>query len=110
MKANLVITLLIASMLAVACAKEVPIPTQQPVVTIVTATHTSTPEASKYGGVLVVAFPASPQELDPGLMRQSEVYAITAEVYDNLTRIDEKLQPQPQLDVCLNESYDSGWH
>src|SRR3990167_2827147 len=70
MKANLVITLLIASMLA---------------------------EASKYGGVLVVAFPASPQELDPGLMRQSEVYAITAEVYDNLTRIDEKLQPQPQL-------------
>lgn len=97
MKANLVITLLIASMLAVACAKEVPIPTQHPVVTTVTATHTSTPEASKYGGVLVVAFPASPQELDPGLMRQSEVYAITAEVYDNLTRIDEKLQPQPQL-------------
>src|SRR3989344_2809071 len=106
MKANLVITLLIASMLAVACAKEVPIPTQQPVVTIVTATHTSTPEASKYGGVLVVGFPASPQELDPGLMRQSEVYAITAEVYDNLTRIDEKLQPQPQLAESWKTSTD----
>lgn len=90
--------LLLAASLLLACAPAA-VPsqaTEQIIATEAPVTETSVPD-SKYGGVLTVAFPASPQELDPGLARQSEVYAISAQVYDNLVRVDEKLQPQPQL-------------
>jgi peptide/nickel transport system substrate-binding protein len=44
-----------------------------------------------------MAWPGTPKTLDPPLALAGEEYFITGNVYDNLTRVDEKLQPQPQL-------------
>ena len=49
------------------------------------------------GGTLKMAFADSPRVLDPPLMAQATEYMVTQNIYDNLTRIDEKLQAQPQL-------------
>jgi len=49
------------------------------------------------GGVLKMAWASSPRTLDPALAIQGDEYMIMLNIYDNLTRIDEKLQPQPQL-------------
>src|SRR5262249_33770584 len=49
------------------------------------------------GGTLKIAFADSPRVLDPPLMAQATEYMVTQNIYDNLTRVDEKLQAQPQL-------------
>lgn len=102
---KILVLMLAASLFACAPSPAPVVPTEQTNVTEVPVV-TSMP-VSRYGGKLVVAFPASPKELDPGLMRQSEVYAITAQIYDNLVRVDEQLQPQPQLATSWEASFDN---
>src|SRR5262245_64256082 len=54
-------------------------------------------QTPKQGGTLKMAWPSSPRTIDPALTIQGDEYMITQNVYDNLTRVDEKLQPQPML-------------
>src|SRR5262249_45360071 len=49
------------------------------------------------GGTLKMAWASSPRTIDPALTIQGDEYMITQAVYDNLTRVDEKLQAQPML-------------
>ncbi len=51
----------------------------------------------RQGGILKMAWPSSPRTLDPAHSAQLDEYMIAQNIYDNLTRIDEKLQAQPQL-------------
>ncbi len=51
----------------------------------------------RQGGTLKMAWPSSPRTIDPALAVQGDEYMITQHIYDNLARIDEKLQAQPQL-------------
>jgi peptide/nickel transport system substrate-binding protein len=44
-----------------------------------------------------MAFADSPRSLDPHFSGQFSEFMLTQHIYDNLTRIDEKLQAQPQL-------------
>jgi peptide/nickel transport system substrate-binding protein len=44
-----------------------------------------------------MAWASSPRTIDPALSIQGDEYMITQNVYDNLVRVDEKLQPQPML-------------
>ena len=48
-------------------------------------------------GSLKQAWLSSPRTLDPALAIQGDEYMIMQNIFDNLVRIDEKLQPQPQL-------------
>jgi peptide/nickel transport system substrate-binding protein len=54
-------------------------------------------QTPRAGGTLKMAWSSSPRTLDPALTIQGDEYMITQAVYDNLTRVDEKLQPQPML-------------
>jgi peptide/nickel transport system substrate-binding protein len=54
-------------------------------------------QAPRQGGTLKMAWASSPRGLDPALTIQGDEYMITASIYDNLTRVDDKLQPQPML-------------
>src|SRR6516164_5247167 len=54
-------------------------------------------QAPRSGGTLKMAWASSPRTLDPALAIQGDEYMITQATYDNLTRIDEKLQPGPML-------------
>src|SRR5215468_4787815 len=54
-------------------------------------------QTPRQGGTLKMAWPSSPRTIDPALAIQGDEYMITQNVYDNLTRVDEKLQPQPML-------------
>ncbi len=52
---------------------------------------------AKRGGIVKQAWLSSPRTLDPALAIQGDEYMIMQNIFDNLVRIDEKLQPQPQL-------------
>ena len=54
-------------------------------------------QTPKAGGTLKMAWASSPRTIDPALTIQGDEYMITQNVYDNLTRVDEKLQVQPML-------------
>jgi peptide/nickel transport system substrate-binding protein len=54
-------------------------------------------QAPRQGGTLKMAWASSPRTIDPALTIQGDEYMITQAVYDNLTRVDEKLQVQPML-------------
>ena len=54
-------------------------------------------QTPRQGGTLKMAWASSPRTLDPALTIQGDEYMITQAAYDNLTRVDEKLQPQPML-------------
>jgi peptide/nickel transport system substrate-binding protein len=54
-------------------------------------------QTPKAGGTLKMAWASSPRTIDPALSIQGDEYMITQNVYDNLTRVDEKLQVQPML-------------
>src|SRR5689334_12330347 len=55
------------------------------------------PAKPRAGGVLKVARLGTPKVIDPALAILAEEFMITQNIYDNLTRLDEKLQAQPQL-------------
>src|SRR5262249_28210229 len=59
--------------------------------------HDAWAATPRQGGTLKIAFADSPRVLDPPLMAQATEYMVTQGIYDNLTRVDEKLQAQPQL-------------
>lgn len=54
-------------------------------------------QAPRAGGTLKMAWASSPRTIDPALTIQGDEYMITQNVYDNLTRVDEKLQVHPML-------------
>ena len=54
-------------------------------------------QTPKPGGIVKQAWLSSPRTLDPALAIQGDEYMIMQNIFDNLVRIDEKLQPQPQL-------------
>jgi peptide/nickel transport system substrate-binding protein len=54
-------------------------------------------QAPRPGGIVKQAWLSSPRTLDPALAIQGDEYMIMQNLFDNLVRIDEKLQPQPQL-------------
>jgi peptide/nickel transport system substrate-binding protein len=54
-------------------------------------------QTPKSGGTLKMAWASSPRTIDPALAIQGDEYMITQNVYDNLTRVDDKLQVQPVL-------------
>jgi peptide/nickel transport system substrate-binding protein len=49
------------------------------------------------GGVLRVSFSGSPRLLDPPITGSLEEWVVTSWLYNNLTRVDSKLQVQPDL-------------
>src|SRR5581483_5454485 len=54
-------------------------------------------QTPRAGGTLKMAWASSPRTIDPALTIQGDEYMITQNVYDNLTRVDERLQVQPML-------------
>ncbi len=64
--------------------------------------RTAAPEAAwaaapRRGGILKMAWSSSPRVLDPALAISGDEYMISGNIYDNLTRIDEKFVAHPQL-------------
>jgi peptide/nickel transport system substrate-binding protein len=63
----------------------------------VAASRGAAAQAPRQGGTLKMAWASSPRTLDPALGIQGDEYMLTQNIYDNLTRVDAKLQPQPML-------------
>lgn len=53
--------------------------------------------AQAKGGTLRVSFPGSPRLLDPPITGSLEEWVVTSWLYNNLTRVDNKLNVQPDL-------------
>src|SRR5215216_263564 len=51
----------------------------------------------KKGGVLKLAVPSAARRLDPAIHGANEEFIISAAIFDNLVRVDAKLNPQPGL-------------
>src|SRR3954469_18815862 len=58
------------------------------------AAQTGTP---KRGGVLKLAVPSAARRLDPAIHGASEEFVISQAIFNNLVRVDAKLNPQPEL-------------
>ena len=66
------------------------------VVATLAGTVASTP-AQKRGGVLKFAVPSVKPGLDPAHTSTGDGYMLTQAIFSNLTRIDDRLEPKPQL-------------
>jgi peptide/nickel transport system substrate-binding protein len=64
-------------------------------------------EAQKRGGVLKFAVPSVKPGLDPAHTTTGDAYMLTQAIFSNLTRVDENLEPQPQLARSWEPSADS---
>ena len=53
--------------------------------------------APKRGGVLKLAVPSAARRLDPAIHGASEEFIISQAIFNNLVRVDSKLNPQPEL-------------
>lgn len=53
--------------------------------------------AQKRGGVLKFAVPSVKPGLDPAHTSTGDGYMLTQAIFSNLTRVDENLEPKPQL-------------
>ncbi len=53
--------------------------------------------APRQAGTLKMAWASSPLSIDPAVAVSGDEYMITAAIYDNLTRVDEKFVVHPQL-------------
>jgi peptide/nickel transport system substrate-binding protein len=53
--------------------------------------------APQRGGTVKIAWASSPLSIDPALTLSGDEYMITAAIYDNLTRVDDKFVVHPQL-------------
>ena len=51
----------------------------------------------KKGGALKLAVPSAARRLDPAIHGANEEFIISAAIFDNLVRVDAKLNPQPGL-------------
>lgn len=62
------------------------------------STYVSAQQATPIkGGMLRVSFPGSPRLLDPPITGSLEEWVVTSWLYNNLTRVDEKLNVKPDL-------------
>lgn len=66
----------------------------------------ATPTPAKRGGTLIVAFPGSPDVLDPQLVANQESLAISGAIYDNLVAVDYTLNAKPKLAESWEASED----
>jgi peptide/nickel transport system substrate-binding protein len=64
-------------------------------------------EAQKRGGVLKFAVPSVKPGLDPAHTTTGDAYMLTQAIFSNLTRVDENLEPQPQLARSWEPNADS---
>jgi peptide/nickel transport system substrate-binding protein len=64
-------------------------------------------EAQQQGGVLKFAVPNFKPGLDPAKTSTGDAYMLTAMIFSNLTRVDENLEPQPQLAESWEPNADS---
>ena len=53
--------------------------------------------APQTGGTLRISFPGSPRLLDPPITGSAEEWIVTSWLYNNLTRVDDKFNVQPDL-------------
>lgn len=60
----------------------------------------------KRGGTMRIAFSGAPQTFDPAIMTLNEEYTATLAIYNNLVRVDPRLQPQPELATKWSASDD----
>jgi peptide/nickel transport system substrate-binding protein len=60
----------------------------------------------KRGGVLKLAVPSAARRLDPAIHGASEEFVISQAIFNNLVRVDAKLNPQPELASDWNVSSD----
>lgn len=74
--------------------------------TVVPTTVAGNGGSPKRGGTLRIAFPGSPNTLDPAIMTLSEEYNATLAMYNNLVRVEHKLQIQPELATAWKASDD----
>ncbi|HET6522163.1 MAG TPA: ABC transporter substrate-binding protein [Geminicoccaceae bacterium] len=63
--------------------------------------------AQERGGVLKFAVPNFKPGLDPAMTSTGDGYMLTAMIFSNLTRVDENLEPQPQLAESWEPNADS---
>ena len=63
--------------------------------------------AQKRGGVLKIAVPSVKPGLDPAHTTTGDGYMLTQMIFSNLTRVDENLEPKPQLARSWEASADS---
>ncbi len=61
------------------------------------ATPWAAAQGVQTGGTLKISFPGSPRLLDPPITGSAEEWIITSWLYNNLTRVDEKFNVQPDL-------------
>jgi peptide/nickel transport system substrate-binding protein len=64
-------------------------------------------QAQEQGGVLKFAVPNFTPGLDPARTTTGDAYMLTAMIFSNLTRVDESLEPQPQLAESWEPNADS---
>jgi len=62
--------------------------------------------APKYGGTLAVALP-DPGQLNPGITTSGLTHQVTGQIFNGLVRLDDKLQPQPDLATRWQASADN---
>ena len=55
----------------------------------------------KRGGVLKLAVPSAARRLDPAIHGANEEFIISQAIFNNLVRVDAKLNPQPELATRL---------
>lgn len=60
----------------------------------------------KYGGTLAVALP-DPGQLNPGITTSGLTHQVTGQIFNGLVRLDDKLQPQPDLATSWQVSNDN---
>jgi peptide/nickel transport system substrate-binding protein len=60
-------------------------------------TGSSPARTPKRGGVLKLAVPSAARRLDPAIHGASDEFIISQAIFNNLVRVDEKLNPQPEL-------------
>lgn len=75
--------------------------------TLALALGTVAAEAQERGGVLKFAVPNFKPGLDPAKTSTGDAYMLTAMIFSNLTRVDERLEPQPQLAESWETNADS---
>ncbi len=77
-----------------------------------TSSSTTSPSAQppgdspRYGGTLVAAIP-DPGQLNPGVTTSGITHQVTGQIFNGLVRLDDKLEPQPDLATSWQATDDS---
>jgi peptide/nickel transport system substrate-binding protein len=106
---GLAVALSVPAALAGCASSQTQAPTAAPVASPDRPSATQAPSAvgqARRGGTLRIAFPGSPKRLDPAIMTVNEEYNATLAMYNNLVRVDPKLQTRPELATSWQPSDD----